>query len=125
MSMTIRALSIIGLVALAAAHFPAAAREAPNHGTVTASISTSESGPGSVSLDLATGRYRITVVASGRGAQVARPRLGRLKAAPLQRVRDVIREARAGHSSHRACSRGGPPPTVVTSGPAGSIAVTL
>lgn len=122
--MPIRALLIPALIALAAA--PAAARDVPYRGTVTASVGISEWGPpGQVRLDLATGRYRIRAAVPRRGAPAGKSGSGRLDSARLKLVRDVVREARSGTLAERACSRGGTPPTLVISNAAGPIVLAL
>lgn len=123
--MSIRALILFGSLALVAAA-PAAARDVPYRGTVTASVGISEWGPpGEVRLDLATGRYRLTAAVPRPGGPAGVSGAGRLDPARLERVREVVRAALAGTLEERACSAGGPPPTLVISNAAGPVFLEL
>jgi hypothetical protein len=122
-----RFLFTLGFIALAgAAQAPAAAKIDRFGRTVTASVGSSEWGPpGQVSLDLATGRYRLTAAVPRQGAPAGRSGPGRLDRVRLQRVRDAVRAARDGGLTERACSAGGPPPRLVISNAAGPIVLEL
>jgi len=121
-----RFLLMLGCIALVPAQALACGEHAPLRGTVTASVGISEWGPpGQVALNLATGRYRLTAAVPRQGAPAGVSGPGRLDPARLQRVREVVRAALAGTLEERACSAGGPPPTLVISNAAGPIFLEL
>jgi hypothetical protein len=121
-----RALAILACLVLAPAQALACGDHPAVRGTVIASVGTSEWGPpGQVRLDLATGRYQLTAAVPTRGAPAGRSGPGRLDPARLQRVRGVVRAALAGTLEERACSAGGPPPTLVISNAVGPIELEL
>lgn len=121
-----RFLLMIACLALVPAQALARADHPATRGTVIATVGTSEwAPPGQVRLDLATGRYRLTAAVPRRGAPAGRSGPGRLDAARLERVRAVVRAALAGTLEERACSAGGPPPTLVISNAVGPIELEL